>query len=208
MNHGMNTIQYLISISTPPSHFTGMRHNVAAWTSVTECESCGQRGHYEDCHPSNPCRRCGGKTIEKVGKLVEVKTGFFRVKRYWELRHDPAPMPALFEKHIAELNAGIRDTVIFLRANGFDTRDSGDGQTADHKCDLPVPYVHIAVEPHRLAAETLRLMNLLKDKRVCFGNFPNPQEDTEGYLKAPSIEASFDPSQSSEGFIHLFNVKL
>lgn len=39
--------------------------------NVTECDSCGNIALYEDAHPVNPCRHCGGKVIEgKVARFV------------------------------------------------------------------------------------------------------------------------------------------
>lgn len=53
------------------------------------------------------------------------------------------------------LNPGIVRVVEWLRANGFDTTDSGDGQTHDHPCDRPYPYVvmrGVEADARRLAA--------------------------------------------------------
>jgi hypothetical protein len=41
----------------------------------------------------------------------------------------------------SQLNPGIRRTVCWLRSLGFDTCDSGDGQTHEHECDRPYAYV-------------------------------------------------------------------
>ena len=41
----------------------------------------------------------------------------------------------------SKLNPGIRRTVCWLRSMGFNTTDSGDGETHDHDCDRPYAYV-------------------------------------------------------------------
>lgn len=61
-----------------------------------------------------------------------------------------------------KLDPGIRDTVAFLRDNGFETTDSGDGSKADTmECALPVPNVAMVVHPHKLVAEADRLAQLI-----------------------------------------------
>lgn len=50
------------------------------------------------------------------------------------------------ELHLEELNPGIRKTVAYLRSLGFDTVDSGDGQTHEHECDRPHGYVTISLQ--------------------------------------------------------------
>lgn len=52
--------------------------------------------------------------------------------------------------------------VEWLRAAGFDTPDSGDGQTHDHPCDRPYPYVVIRGTEH----DSKRLAALLRVKGV------------------------------------------
>jgi hypothetical protein len=34
------------------------------YAKTTKCKKCGTTGLYEDCHPTNPCKRCGGKVEE------------------------------------------------------------------------------------------------------------------------------------------------
>lgn len=62
---------------------------------------------------------------------------------------------------IAGLNQGIRLTVALLRRHGFETIDSGDGETHEHECDREVSYVSISVEPDLLRSECHRLASLL-----------------------------------------------
>lgn len=61
-----------------------------------------------------------------------------------------------------DINPGILKTVQWLQSHGFKTCDSGDGETHDHECDLPIPYVHMMVEvPSLLVYEADRLATLL-----------------------------------------------
>lgn len=61
-----------------------------------------------------------------------------------------------------EINPGIRRCVALLRAAGFETVDSGDGETHDYDCDREVGYVACRVRPGDLAAETDRLTYVLR----------------------------------------------
>lgn len=47
----------------------------------------------------------------------------------------------------SKLNPGIRRTVCWLRSLGFNTCDSGDGQTHEHDCDRGYPYVSMRGDP-------------------------------------------------------------
>jgi hypothetical protein len=117
-------------------------------------------------------------------------------------------MRKLTPEELEQINPGIRHTVQVLRSWGFDTQDSGDGQTHNHECDLPHPYVHISVHPSKLTGETLRCLSLLEQHGVKFDDMPDPQVDLEGWQKHPQIEASYMPTQYHNGFIHLKNVVL
>lgn len=118
------------------------------------------------------------------------------------------PVPPLSPEAIAALNPGIRATVQWLREKGFNTCDSGDGQTHDHACDLPVPFVHIRVHPHYMTAEAIRLMALLESCHgIDFNNAPHPQDDPEAASRYPHIEASYSPVDGV-AIISLFNVML
>lgn len=106
----------------------------------------------------------------------------------------------LSAEQLEQLNPGIRMMVQWLREMGFDTRDSGDGRTHQFECDLPIPYVHIMVEPAKLVEETDRLMRLLA--KVGIEIEPC---DEEG--KVPSIESVYLPANRM-GLISVFNVTL
>lgn len=113
-----------------------------------------------------------------------------------------------------KLNPGIRATVKWLRSNGFDTIDSGDGETHEFECDIKHPYVHIQVSPHEMVQESVRLYLLLQQR----GAIPEEpaseppdlksyEEQVAWYQKQPGIEASYSPLDGL-ATISLFNVVL
>lgn len=117
----------------------------------------------------------------------------------------PKVLP-LTSDQISKVNPGIRRTVQTLRSWGFETCDSGDGETHDYECDMPVPYVHIKCpHPLTLVGEAMRLHERLKLAGIDFSSPPNPQFDPEGFERHPSIEASYSPVDG-HAFITLTNV--
>lgn len=92
-----------------------------------------------------------------------------------------------------ELTPGIRHTVIWLRALGFETTDSGDGianVAAGMLEAMDFPNVAMVVEPHKLLGEASRLMALLVDAGI--------HVEAQGLdPKAVSIQAMFDPADES-----------
>jgi len=86
------------------------------------------------------------------------------------------------------LNPGVRRLVMWLRAQGFDTVDSGDGKTHQHTCDRGHPYVSIQVNnPEDLVRESMRLTALLREVGV----------NVEPVCLEPdvvSIQATYDPA--------------
>ena len=74
----------------------------------------------------------------------------------------------LTDVEMDSLNPGIRHTVQTLRAWGFMTLDSGDGETHQFECDRDCPYVVIRVDPEKLADESHRLMELLEAQSIKF----------------------------------------
>lgn len=90
------------------------------------------------------------------------------------------------------LNPGIRESVRFLRAAGFETCDSGDGVTREHECDPGVPYV-VVREPHaELVVECARDLKSLLESRglevVC-----GPESVEQLGAREVVVEASYDP---------------
>lgn len=59
----------------PPSWYTRHTQTYRQWCLVTVCSECGSIGKYEDAHPAEPCRFCGGSVRETVGR--------------WRARHRP-----------------------------------------------------------------------------------------------------------------------
>ncbi len=88
----------------------------------------------------------------------------------------------------AQLNPGIRETVRMLRAHGFDTSDSGDGETHEHECDPEWSYVAIIVAPANLCEEADRLVVVLRK----YGIEAQPMsmdEDDDAVI----VEAMYNP---------------
>lgn len=99
------------------------------------------------------------------------------------------------EPNYDEMNPGIRQTVKWLRDNGFQTTDSGDGKTGDCECDHPYPYVAMTVtNPDRLISETLRLVDLLNDQGITI------EAMTEENV-TPVVQASYD---AGDGYAVIF----
>lgn len=96
------------------------------------------------------------------------------------------------------LNPGIRRTVALLRANDFETVNSGDGVTHECVCDSPFPYVTITVEPLALIDEADRLYDLMTDLGIEVGYMA---EDGSGI----AIEAAYWPT-SGDAYIILNGV--
>lgn len=89
---------------------------------------------------------------------------------------------------LEDLNPGIRRTVALLRARGFGTCDSGDGETHDHPCDREDGYVVVQVEPARLVEEADRLAAVLQGAGVRV--MPRELEPVAGVTH---IQASYCP---------------
>lgn len=86
---------------------------------------------------------------------------------------------------LVTLNPGIRRVVALLRANRFNTCDSGDGETHQHECDRATGYVAIYADRFRLVEEADRLVRLLGAYGVSV--------DSIGNGHTASIQASYDP---------------
>jgi hypothetical protein len=99
-----------------------------------------------------------------------------------------ATLPAI---DLAAVNPGVRGLVAALRADGFNTTDSGDGATHDHPCDRPYPYVAIRVDPPAMHAETVRLVAWLRARGVALVSITEALA-TE-MPSGPCAQLSFDP---------------
>lgn len=109
---------------------------------------------------------------------------------------EPIDMTAL------RVNPNIQKVVSLLRITGFDTCDSGDGETHDCACDLPYPYVHITTTPESLVTEAIRLRHLIEGAIGCALDTISVPPDEEGLYP---IQASYDPG-SNTAHISLFFV--
>lgn len=115
----------------------------------------------------------------------------------------------------ANLDPGIRATVLWLRERGFKTCDSGDGKTkieagynavpegepapapGEASCEaLPVPHVIIATTPEAMVAEARRLADALREAGV-------ELDPASG----KTAQAMFCPTQGV-AIIELYNVML
>jgi hypothetical protein len=115
----------------------------------------------------------------------------------------------------ANLDPGIRATVLWLRERGFKTCDSGDGTTkieagyndlpegesapkpGEVSCEaIPVPHVIIATTPESMVADALRLADALREVGV--------ELDAES---GKTAQAMFCPTQKV-AIIELYNVML
>ena len=86
-----------------------------------------------------------------------------------------------------KLNPKIAPWVHFLRAHGFNTCDSGDGETHDYACDRDYAYVSIRVAPTLLSTTADRLLAILQGRGYTVEAVGLA---TKGEAE---IEASYDP---------------
>lgn len=86
------------------------------------------------------------------------------------------------------VNPGIRLTVAALNAAGFETCDSGDGETRDFECDRRGPYVVIMSSSDRLVEQADALVKFLESNDVQV--VPMGEEGVQ-------IQASYDPCDGS-----------
>jgi len=110
----------------------------------------------------------------------------------------PSPTPE------TPINPGILKTVLTLRQWGFNTCDSGDGETHDFACDRDHPYVVINVPADQLVSESRRLFQLLLEAGVNF-DAPDPQTDLAGWQAAPKMDCFYAPEMDA-GYIDLRNI--
>jgi hypothetical protein len=97
-----------------------------------------------------------------------------------------------------EFSSGITQTVKWLRANGFNVCDAGDGGASD-MCSA---YVHMHAQPEELVHEAKRLLKLLMAKGIQVSAF-----DPETLDGGPNIQAHYDPAGNTAE-LAMFNVKL
>lgn len=95
------------------------------------------------------------------------------------------------ELNYEELDPGIRELVRWLRSLGFDTCDSGDGESKpQERRFLDFQHVFIIVkEPQNLIEECLRLQTMLKRDHGIELKPSGPDEEGN-----PEVGGSFDPA--------------
>lgn len=90
--------------------------------------------------------------------------------------HAVDPLPANI---VRALDEGVRDLVVWLRAQGFETTDSGDGVSKPPVGRVfDVPHVFIRVAPDDLFSETARLVRAFAERGG----------------EEPTIEATYRPA--------------
>jgi hypothetical protein len=87
------------------------------------------------------------------------------------------------------LNPGIRETVRWLRSLGFDTVDSGDGETHEYECDCDEPYVVMRWDnPQTLSAGADLLLRALLERGINVCTI---------FMGEVCIQATYDPVDQS-----------
>jgi hypothetical protein len=86
------------------------------------------------------------------------------------------------------LNPGIRLTVAALSAAGFETCDSGDGETHQEECDREGPYVVIKSTSRDLTADAADLTLFLRHNGI---------EVVQIGCEGVQIQATYDPVDDS-----------
>jgi hypothetical protein len=109
---------------------------------------------------------------------------------------------------IDQLSPGVRDLVLWLNEQGFETTDSGDGSNFEEgmECATPHPMVVIVVEPPTLVVPMAdRLCMLLEERGISFKVPAHGCEDPPGEFTWPQIQGNYDPNDGM-AFIILANV--
>lgn len=104
----------------------------------------------------------------------------------------------------SDLSPKVKDLVVWLNRNGFQTCGSGDGSNymAGKECALEQPMIAMQVSPLKLAEETMRLYLMLREQGVSFDEPDLPGTDAVVW---PYLQASYNP-HDGVGLIVLFNV--
>ena len=96
----------------------------------------------------------------------------------------------------ADLDPGIRQAVMLLRAEGFDTTDSGDGRTKPPGPDvLTRPHVFALTTKSKLIAEADRMLALLQsmDTGVTGWIVEGSYSASDGRCVLAALGAPLDP---------------
>jgi hypothetical protein len=99
---------------------------------------------------------------------------------------------------MSDLNPGIRNLVAWLNERGYETCDSGDGQTHDFACDRTYPYVVIQIEePREIWDRTQSLLGDLAREGI--------EVRPVSGASFPQMQATYDPADGT-AFIELMHV--
>lgn len=119
--------------------------------------------------------------------------------------------PHLLKTKVIEgLSPGIRDLVLLLNAQGFQTVDSGDGSNHGKMgCAPPFPMVAILTTPASMVGDATDIHRFLKKRGVKLTP-PAPrcgraEMDFNEDMKFPQVQAQYDP-EDGIATITIFNV--
>ena len=91
------------------------------------------------------------------------------------------------------LNPGIVRTVALLREHGFETTDSGDGETHAAECDQMTGYVAIATTPDKVISTAGAVAKCLHDHGVTIVPMGPSTEEQGGAC----VQATYDVANGS-----------
>lgn len=105
-----------------------------------------------------------------------------------------------------ELSPGIRGAVKWLRDNGFNTCDSGDGSNFEQgmECAWEQPMVIIAVSREKLLSEADRLLALLEAEGVPLT--PQGGDDPHEPQDCVMVDAVYLPAQNGRCIISVVEI--
>ena len=158
------------------------------------------------------CPRCGSNQCYPFGPIGFRKGNFFKVICY----------DCIYQGHCAstmtdaiklwneetsenvrndtayEFNPNIEKTIKLLWVNGFNTIDSGDGETHIFECDLEFPYIHIMSDQNNIVDDC-------KDLKKIIEEYTSKKVGLVGIGDDASIQGTYDPVDST-AIITLLNV--
>lgn len=107
-------------------------------------------------------------------------------------------------EEIQGLSPEVRDLVVWLNEQGFETTDSGDGSNfkAGMEGALSFPHVFMKAEPKILVHEGRRLYRLLEHRGIDF----KPHLIDPQFPYYPQIQATYDPHDET-GVLLLMHVR-
>lgn len=112
----------------------------------------------------------------------------------------PTPRQPLTGEDLDNLNPGVRRLVAFLREQGFETVNSGDGATHLCTCDLEFPYVSIQINHDQdLIREADRLYGMMRNLGIQMQVVPEMADPHDEVPEAEATEAgTVDTSEKDD----------